>query len=145
MTCSFFGHRFVSKDIEPVLRSTLIDLIKNYNVNIFYVGNNGEFDIMVKKVLKEFSKEYKISYTIVFAYLPTKKETFIYDDYENSIYPDGIEAVPKRFAIEYRNKWMINHSDYVVTYVINDIGSGAAKFKKIAERQKKTVINLIEK
>jgi hypothetical protein len=37
---------------------------------------------------------------------------------------------------------MIDQSDYVVTYVINRIASGAAQFKELAEKRKKIVINL---
>ena len=38
MVCTFFGHKDTPKEIEPTLRSTLIDLIENKNVNVFYVG-----------------------------------------------------------------------------------------------------------
>jgi len=38
MTCTFFGHRTVPKEIEPTLRSTLLDLIENYDVKLFYVA-----------------------------------------------------------------------------------------------------------
>ena len=55
------------------------------------------------------------------------------------------ETVPKRFAIFYRNKWMIERSDYVVTYVTHQIGSGAAQFKELAEKQGKIVIELWNK
>ena len=56
--------------------------------------------------------------------------------------PEGIEAVPPRFAIVWRNKWMLRQSDYVVTYVTHSWG-GAAQFASLAERQKKTVIHLL--
>ena len=32
MVCTFFGHKDTPKEIEPTLRSTLIDLIENKNV-----------------------------------------------------------------------------------------------------------------
>ena len=35
------GFKDLPKEIEPTLRSTLIDLIENKNVNKFYDGNNG--------------------------------------------------------------------------------------------------------
>ena len=60
MTCTFFGHRIVPNEIEPTLRSTLIDLIDNHDVDLFYVGNHGGFDAMVHKVLKELSAIYAI-------------------------------------------------------------------------------------
>ncbi len=141
MTVIFFGHKDTTKEIEPTLRSTLIDLIENKNVTVFYVGNNGNFDAMVHRQLKDLSHTYPITYNVVLAYLPTKKSE--YDDYTNTILPEGIETIPKRFAISYRNKWMIQQSDIVVTYVTHTYG-GAAQFKAMAERQGKTVIELSE-
>ena len=142
MTCTFFGHRRVPKEIEPALRSTLLDLIENHKVNTFYVGNNGEFDAMVLRQLRDLSKAYPITYSVVLAYMPKKQREFDSTDYSETILPDGIETVPKRFAIDYRNRWMIRQSDYVVTYVTNDSGSGAAKFRRLAEKESKRVILL---
>ena len=141
MTVTFFGHKDTPKEIEPTLRTTLVDLIENKNVTVFYVGNNGNFDTMVRRQLEDLSQTYPITYNVVLAYLPTKKSE--YDDYTNTILPEGIETVPKRFAISYRNKWMIQQSDMVVTYVTHGFG-GAAKFKAMAERQRKMVIELSE-
>ena len=141
MTVTFFGHKDTPKNIEPALRSTLIDLIENKNVTVFYVGNNGNFDTMVRRQLEDLSNTYSITYNVVLAYLPAKKSE--YDDYTNTILPEGIETVHKRFAISWRNKWMIQQSDVVVTYVTHNFG-GAAQFKAMAERQGKTVIELSE-
>ncbi len=139
MVCTFFGHKDTPKEIEPTLRSTLIDLIENRNVNVFYVGNNGNFDTMVRRQLEDLSHTYPITYSVVLAYLPTEKNK--YDNLTNTIYPEGLETVPKRFAISWRNKWMIQQADVVVTYVTHTYG-GAAQFKEMAERQGKNVINL---
>lgn len=142
MTCTFFGHRTVSDDIEQSLRSTIINLIENNKVDLFYVGNQGSFDSMVRHVLKELSNIYQIKYYVVLAYMPEKRMYYDTSDYSDTIILEGYEIIPKRFAIPYRNKWMISKSDYVVTYVTHDIGSGAAKFKSLAERCGKEVINL---
>lgn len=56
MVCTFFGHKDTPKETEPTLRSTLIDLIENKNVNVFYVGNNGNFDTMVRRQLEYLSQ-----------------------------------------------------------------------------------------
>jgi len=139
MNCTFFGHRDVPREKESILKSTLIDLIENKNVDTFYVGSNGNFDNMVSSILSELSFTYPIKYYIVLAYLP-KKET---ENTEHTILPDGFETVPLRFAISYRNKWMIEQSDYVVTYVNHSWG-GAAQFKELAEKKGKSLINIAE-
>lgn len=58
------------------------------------------------------------------------------------ILPPGIESVPKRFAINFRNNYMLNNSDIVVTYITQSISSHAAKFKEKAVKKKKEVIEL---
>ena len=137
MTCTFFGHRDTPNEKEPILKSTLIDLIENKDVDTFYVGNNGNFDNMVRSVLSELSSIYPIKFYIVLSYLP-KKET---ENSEHTILPDGIEAIPPRLAISYRNKWMIEKSDFVITYVTHSWG-GAEKFKELSYKKGKTVINI---
>lgn len=136
MTCTFFGHRECPEYVKPILQAKVIDLIESKGVNKFYVGNQGEFDLMVYNVLKEISKKYDIQYNVVLAYMPNKEHSL-----ENTVLPEGIEKTPPRFAINWRNRWMIKRSQYVITFVQYSFG-GAAKFKAIAERQNKTVINL---
>ena len=46
--CTFFGHRDCPETIRPALRRLLVDLIENRNVDMFYVGNQGGFDYMVR-------------------------------------------------------------------------------------------------
>ena len=43
------------------------------------------------------------AYHVVLAYMPEKQREFDTTDYSETILPDGIETVPKRFAIEYNN------------------------------------------
>ena len=34
-----------------------------------------------------------------------------------TIYPEGLEYTPRRFAISKRTQWMVQQSDYVIAYV----------------------------
>lgn len=136
MTCTFFGHRDCYENIENKLTKTIIDLIKNKNVKNFYVGNQGKFDAIVKRKLKELQQIYpEIDYCVVLAYMPSEKID------APTVYPSGMESVPKKYAILKRNLWMIEKSDYIVTYVNKIVGS-SAHFKDVAEAKGKIVINL---
>ena len=139
MICTFFGHRDAPPKIKPALRQVLLDLIERQGVQQFYVGNHGSFDAMVHSLLAELEQSHGIRYEIVLAYLPRENAT-LYDS-DHTLLPEGIETVPPRFAIEYRNKWMIDHSDLVVTYVTRSFG-GAAKFRNLAKKKGKIVIDL---
>ena len=139
MTVTFFGHSDTPLSVENPLHLILIDLIENHNAVNFYVGNNGNFDMMVRKQLKELSEIYDIRYSVVLAYYPNKTDT--QNEEMTTIYPEGVETVPRRFAISWRNKWMIKQSDTVVTYVKHNFG-GAAQFKELAQKQGKEVFDL---
>ena len=136
-TVTFFGHRDTPKEIESALRLTLIDLIENKNATVFYVGNHGNFDAMVHRQLEDLSRTYPIKYYVVLAYMPSKNDK----PDEHSILPEGIETVPRRFAINFCNKWMLGKSDIVVTYVTRSFG-GAWEFKQMAEKAQKYMIYL---
>ena len=139
-SCTFFGHRDCPDTIRPKLRETLIDLIKNHNVDMFYVGNQGRFDAIVRDVLRDLKHKYpQIRYSVVLAYMPGRKTE--YDDYSDTMLPEGIESVHPRYAISWRNNWMLKQSDYVVAYITHTWG-GAAQSSKMGERIHKNVIYL---
>ena len=140
MICTFFGHRNTPKEASVELRRILVDLIESKGVTEFLVGNQGAFDRMVRHELRRLKGIYPIKYTIVLAYLQ-KENALTEEEIEDTVFPEGIECVPKRFTIDFRNKWMVKKSEYVVTFVKNSFG-GAAKFKEYAERKNKTVINI---
>lgn len=141
--CTFFGHRNCPSSIKPKLHDVLKNLIEKEHVDLFYVGNHGAFDAMVRIQLRELEQIYpNIRYAVVLAYLPQKSNEFDPQDYSDTIFPEGIETVPKRFAISWRNRWMLKQADYVVTYVTHSWG-GAARFAEMAKRQHKKVINIL--
>ena len=141
--CVFFGHKDADSSISPRLREAITKLMLEQGVTDFLVGNNGKFDYIVYKTLKDIKQEYPdITYSVVLAYLPGEKAE--YENYyaeEETLLPDGIEVGPARFAIDRRNKWMVEQADYAITYVTHSWG-GAAKFKELAEKKGKTVINI---
>lgn len=62
-SCTFFGHRDCPDEIKIKLRELLIDLIINHNVDMFYVGNQGRFDTIVRRVLRDLKQKFPRSIT----------------------------------------------------------------------------------
>ena len=140
--CTFFGHHDCPAEVKPKLREVLTDLMEHHSVDVFYVGNKGAYDRMVRSVLRELAQEYThIHYAVVLERLPVKGSEADPEDYSDTMLPEGIEEVHPRFAISWRNKWMLRQSDYVVTHVTHSWG-GAAQFAEMAARQGKNVIHL---
>ena len=138
--CTFFGHRDCPDTIKPRLKETLTALITSQGVDMFYVGNQGQFDAIIRSVLRELKAEYThIDYAVVLAYMPGKKEE--YDDYSDTMLPERIESVYPRYSISWRNNWMLQHSDYVLAYVTHSWG-GAAQFVSKARSLRKRIIEI---
>ncbi len=139
-TCTFFGHRDCPNTIQPKLQDVLEELIIHHHVDTFYVGHQGQFDTLVYRTLQELGKAYPhIRVTVVLAYMPGKKTDT--NHYEDTTLPGGIETIPPRYAISYRNDWMLKKADCVVTYITHSFG-GAAQYAQKANRKHKTVINI---
>lgn len=123
-TCTFFGHRDCPASVMPKLRTVLVDLIEHHGVEQFYVGRQGNFDTMVRAVLRELAKTYpQIRYAVVFEQLPKRRVDV--RCFSDAIFPEGMEDVPLRFAISRRNEWMLRRADMVVTYVTHSWGGAA--------------------
>ena len=110
-SCCFFGHRDTPENIKPKLTEAITKLSDEIGISHFYVCKQGDFESLVISILKELAvSNPKIRYSIVLAYLPAEHSA-VCD--ENTLYPEGMESVPKRFCIARRNDWMIDHSKYV--------------------------------
>lgn len=139
MVTAFFGHKDTPSTVRPLLEQTVQHLIEENEEITFLVGTHGTFDRMVQGVLREASERYpRISCSVVLSYLPVGNN----EQYElPTLYPEGIELAPKRFAISFSNNYMVNECDTVVCYISHDWG-GAAQFVEKAKKKNKAIINL---
>lgn len=142
MTCCFFGHGDTPETAAKPLEAAIRRLIEINGADCFLVGNHGAFDRMALSALRRLAVEYPhISYHVVLAYLPGKAADNPLYAPQETLYPEGLEAVPPRFAISWRNRWLVKNSDVVIAYIAHSWG-GAAQFVELAKWQGKTVINL---
>ncbi len=135
--CTFFGH----KDSYHLDRTRLLETIRQRILegdDVFYVGNQGDFDRAVYLCLKQLEAEYPhIRICVVLAYLPTERDEEIPD----SMFPEGLETVHPKYAIDKRNNWMIEMSHTCICF-INHTWGGAYKFAKMAKSRSLTVCSI---
>ena len=114
-------------------------MILSHSVDNFYVGNQGHFDALVLKALRELKQKHsEITFHVVLAYLPRKELPY---ETEETLYPEGLETVPPRFSIIHRNRWMVDHSDFVISALFVNFG-GAAEAVRYAEKRGKEVVRI---
>ena len=142
--CCFFGHSDTPQHISPQIEAAVEKLIQRKMANEFLVGNQGQFDRMTLAVLRGMKEKYpQITYNVVLPYMPKGGGAGSgYADGETML-PEGIECVHPRYAISWRNRWLVEQSDFVLCYVTHSWG-GAAQFVKLAERKGKVIINFAD-
>lgn len=139
-SCTFIGHRNCPREIKELLYNTIKNLIVEKNVTSFYVGTQGGFDKLVYEVLCDLETKHKIKVFVVLAYLERVSKDEYYD-IEKTVFPEELANVPLRFAIRRRNSYMINQSDYIVTF-LNTTFTNTYKNIEEAVKKNKTIINL---
>ena len=110
LSCTFFGHHDAPQALFPLICAEIERMIVERGVTHFYVGTTGDFDCMAYHALQKVLPQYpSVKFETVLAYLPRvyDKDMEVPVFTENLLMPDGIEKVPPRFAISYRNRWMI--------------------------------------
>lgn len=142
MVVSLFGHKNTPGSVKSFLEQTVKRLIEENKEIMFLVGTHGAFDLMAQDVLKQAFECYpRITCHIVLAYIPVGENAKRYA--LPTLVPEGIENVPKKYAISYRNNYMVNECDTVICYITHDWG-GAAQFVDKARRKGKNIINLVD-
>lgn len=143
--CCFFGHRDIFENIESDLENAVIKVIENSDVKIFMVGDHGRFDALCASTVRKLKKRYKdVKLYLVKAYFSNELNTnkIYYEQlYDDVIVPDVVLDAHYKTAIGIRNRWMIDNSSYVITYVRRDFG-GAYKAEKYAEKESKAIIKI---
>lgn len=144
MTCCFFGHKDTPSSIYDKLEEVIERIIAENGVTEFLVGNQGQFDSMVLKALRRMKEKYPhISYNVVLAYMPAEKEEWNPYEFGETMLPEGIESVHPRYAISWRNKWMVSEADVVIAYIAHSWG-GAARYMEMAAKKGKQIINIAQ-
>ena len=141
MIITFCGHALFKKtdEYEKKILTFLEEKIGNDSAEIYF-GDNGDFDAFAYECCKKYKNLHSnVSLVFVTPYLNLKCSK---EKYDFIIYPE-IENKPPRFAIIYRNRYMIKKADYVIAYVSHAWG-GAYKTYKYAKRQGKCILNLAD-
>ena len=140
-SCMFIGDHAVSKEIYLTLLAVTEELILKEKVSTFYVGNNGTFDNLAQKALFHLKQKYpEIKAYTVLAYIPGKESPYESPSLLETLYPEGLEKVPPRYAINHRNRWMLERSSFVITYP--SLLGNSLKFAAKARLSGKTVIDI---
>ena len=143
---TFCGHTDFqgTKEHELLFLDILEKEIGNCSADM-YLGGYGGFDEFAYQCCLKFKKQHdNISLIFVTPYITESyQENYLNlysKKYDYILYPE-IESRPLRFAITYRNRYMVEKADLVIAF-INHTWGGAYETFKYAKRKGKTIFNI---
>ncbi len=142
---AFAGHREIpySREIEDKLYTIICDLIRKNEFTEFYVGSEGDFDIISTSLIRRARKalgEDKSALNLVIPY-PKANMDCLDEAFDAVILPEQLYKFHPKAAISERNKIMVKMCDLLICYV-NSKG-GASKTRSFALSIGKAVLDLI--
>ena len=147
MIITFCGHsQFLRKpEYEEMLLNYLEKTVGDKCASV-YLGKHGQFDAFSYHCCKKYKKTHpNVSLVFVTPYLPrisppSIKEALA-DGFDEILYP-GLENVPPKLAILYRNRYMVDQADVIVTYITHPWG-GAYTTYLYAVKKGKPIFHLV--
>lgn len=141
--CFFIGHREAGDELLPALTEAVERHVTEYGVSAFYVGHYGRFDSLAARAVIDAKKRHpEVTLTLLLPYHPYDQPIPTPKGFDNTYYPLGMERVPKPFAIPRANRYMMEHSDYLIAYVWH-VASNSQKILNAAlKRQKHGLIHV---
>lgn len=140
MVCFFIGHRDAPQSVLPQLESAIQRHIVDYGVTEFVVGQYGAFDRLAVQAVRKIKEEFPtVKLTILLPFHPSERGAKTPEGCDGTLYPPGLENVPKRFSIVRANQYMIRHCNYLIAYAWQ-AGSNSLRLTEQAKRRRDLVV-----
>ena len=154
-TCFFTGHRFISREILPLLKSALREELLNAingGFTHFISGGAVGFDTMAAEEVINMREDYDMIKLVL--YLPCKEHFLNWSEADKNRFHAVLSSADevyyvskeqyKEGCMRRRNLAMAEASDMCIAYLKN-LQSGTAQAVKMAQNKGLSVINLAEK
>ena len=143
-----FGHSDTPQDMFEKIIKSVLGFHGEYGINTFITGGYGSFDRLAEKAVLTLKKTHPdIKYYRLLHYHPEERKTEFFKEWDGTVYPEGMETVPRRYAIVRANRKMIDLSDGVICFSWH-IGNSRELYEYALRQQKKRglmVLNISEK
>ncbi|MBQ8481406.1 MAG: hypothetical protein IJ532_02590 [Alphaproteobacteria bacterium] len=159
-TCAFLGNDYdkfmgvkcghsTPSELKTQIRKEAVNLIENEDVDTFLVGEKGGYEIDAYDVILDIQKEYPdIQIILVISAMSDLHEIGIGDGkqvierrgFDDFILPPKCELGYKKLCIVYRNRYIIENTDFIIAY--NKYKGKASEFCKSAKAKGIKVIEL---
>lgn len=143
MTCFFIGHREAPEELYPVLLTEVERHAAEYGVTEFVVGSYGQFDGIAARAVKDIKKRHpSVTLLRLLPYYSATRPAEVPEGFDGTFYPPGLETVPKRAAIVRANRYMVEHSEYLIAWAWHPASNARDLVEYAQKREKRGLIQV---
>lgn len=148
MIISFCGHSDYTEKFSDEKKTIEILERKVRGTDVFfYLGGYGGFDNFAYNCAKKFKEKHgNARLFFITPYLISEKSDnrfcALSEKFDLVLYPE-LERVPRKYAISYRNRWIVEQSDIIIGYIIRKYG-GAYNSYLYAMKKGKEIYNIAD-
>ena len=136
-SCFLIGHRQAPEELFSALQRAVEDHITKDKAMEFIVGGYGEFDRLAAEVLRVAKDNHpQITLSLLLPYHPSERPIKKPEGFDATVYPPGMENVPRRLAIIRANRYVVDHVDFLLAYAWHT-GSSTQKLVEYAKKREK--------
>ena len=150
LSCTFAGHRnLFLPNADRKIEMALDGLIARDEPLVFYTGGMGEFDSKCASAVRAAKHRHhgkEIRLILVLPYMSNRLNTdrnYYESSFDDVMIPRELAGIHPKAAIQKRNRWMVDRSDYLIACVHRDFG-GAYETAQYAMRKGVPVLNLAQ-
>lgn len=116
-TCFFIGHRDTPESLLPALSVEVERHITEYGVTEFLVGHYGAFDRLAARAVREAKERHPaVTLLMLLPYHPAQRPVQLPEGFDGSLYLQGMETVPRRWAIVQSNRQAVDRCDFLIAH-----------------------------
>lgn len=142
--CFLSGHWDSPASIQPRIEEAVERHYLEHGVGHFVVGSYGCFDRMAAGAVKAVKHRHSdICLSLLLPYHPAERPVEVPPGFDGTLYPEGMESVPRMFAIVRANQYMVKNADTIICYV-KHFGNTRALLEQAQKRSDTYVQNLAE-
>ena len=144
-SCFFIGHREAGEALRPQVKAAAEALILGEGVTDFYVGSRGGFDHLAAAVVMALMEVHpEVRLYRVLSYFPTGRGVPEHPGFTGTVFPQGLESVPRRFAILRANRLMVDACDYLIAYAPHEYSNARKVLDYARRRERQGKIRVME-
>lgn len=149
--CTFAGHREAhAAGVTERINEALETILQTDAEFCFYTGGMGEFDRLCAAAVRRAKREHpncKIELVLVLPYLTESlnaNKKYYESEFDGILVPMELMGVHYKGAIQKRNRWMVDQSDYLLAYIRRDFGGAFETWKYAKRKADLVILNIAE-